>query len=79
MPLPGSVILLLWLYLTCFSVLLGAEINAATELQTAADTTTGDPLPKGGRGATTSDAYPEELPGTPEHDAARDPEGARSP
>ena len=77
--LAGVVILLLWLYLTCFSVLLGAEINAATELQTAADTTTGDPLPKGGRRATTSDAYPEELPGTPEHDAARDPEGARSP
>ena len=48
--LAGVVILLLWLYLTCFSVLLGAEINAATELQTAADTTTGDPLPKAGDG-----------------------------
>ena len=64
--------MLLWLYLTCFAVLLGAEINSAAELQTYADTTTGEPLPKGERRATASDSYPEELPGTPEHDAARE-------
>lgn len=63
--------MLLWLYLTCFAVLLGAEINSATELQTHEDTTTGEPQPKGQRRATASDAYPEELPGTPEHDATR--------
>jgi membrane protein len=70
--LAGVVIMLLWLYLTCFVVLLGAEINSATELQTYEDTTTGEPRPKGERRATVSDAYPEELPGTPEHDATRD-------
>lgn len=69
--LAGVVVLLLWLYLTCYAILLGAEINSAAELQTGEDTTTGEPLPKGERGATASDAYPEQLAGTPEHDAAR--------
>lgn len=45
------VILMLWLYLTSFVVLLGAEINSEVELQTAMDTTTGEPKPMGRRGA----------------------------
>ena len=39
----GVIVLMLWLYLTCYLVLLGAEINAETEHQTARDTTEGEP------------------------------------
>lgn len=45
------VILLLWLYLSSFAVLLGAEFNSEMELQTAKDSTTGQPRPMGRRGA----------------------------
>lgn len=47
----GVVILLMWFYLTAFTILLGAEINAAAELQTIRDTTTGHEKPIGERGA----------------------------
>ena len=40
--LAGVVVLLLWLYLTSYVVLLGAEINAESERQTNQDTTRGD-------------------------------------
>jgi membrane protein len=43
--LAGVVVLLLWLHLTSYSFLLGAEINAEAEKQTRKDTTTGEPLP----------------------------------
>ncbi len=49
------VILLLWFYLSAYSVLLGAEINAEMEHQTKQDTTTGQPKPLGGRGARVAD------------------------
>ena len=49
------VILMMWLLLSAFSVLLGAEINAEIEHQTAEDTTTGEPKPKGQRGAYVAD------------------------
>jgi membrane protein len=42
--LAGVVVLLLWLYLTNYVFLLGAEINAEAEKQTLRDTTTGEPL-----------------------------------
>jgi membrane protein len=45
------VILLFWLFLSSYSVLLGAEINSEMELQTARDSTTGAPQPLGRRGA----------------------------
>ena len=51
----GVIVLMLWLYLTCFLVLLGAEINAEAEHQTAADTTRGEPAPMGDRDATVAD------------------------
>jgi membrane protein len=56
----GVVVLLLWLYLTSFIVLLGAEINAETEHQTVHDTTTGDERPIGSRGAHVADTYPDD-------------------
>lgn len=45
------IILMLWFFITAFSVLIGAEINAETELQTAADTTHQQTHPMGERGA----------------------------
>ncbi|MCW2698635.1 MAG: ribonuclease [Blastococcus sp.] len=55
----GVIVLMLWLYLTCYLVLLGAEINSEAEHQTAHDTTTGDPAPMGDRNATMADTLPE--------------------
>jgi membrane protein len=55
----GVIVLMLWLYLTCYLVLLGAEINSETEHQTAQDTTTGEPRPMGDRDATVADTLPE--------------------
>ena len=51
----GVVVLMLWLYLTCYIVLLGAEINAESERQTRADTTRGASAPMGERGAAAAD------------------------
>ena len=48
--LGGVVVLLLWLYITVFVVVLGAEINAALETQTVRDSTTGPDAPLGQRG-----------------------------
>ncbi len=45
------IILMLWFFLTAFSILLGAEINAEMEHQTRKDTTTGPAEPMGERGA----------------------------
>ena len=56
--LAGVIVLMLWLYLTCYVVLLGAEINAEAERQTAHDTTTGEPAPMGQRDAIPADTLP---------------------
>ena len=58
--LAGVVVLMLWLYLTCYIVLLGAEINAEAERQTAQDTTKGEPAPMGQRSATPADTLPQQ-------------------
>ena len=53
--LAGVVVLMLWLQISVFVVLLGAELNAETEHQTAVDSTTGPPEPMGARGAVMAD------------------------
>ena len=55
----GVIVLMLWLYLTCYLVLLGAEINSEAEHQTAHDTTEGEPMPMGDRDAKMADELPE--------------------
>jgi membrane protein len=52
----GAVIaLMVWVWFSTMVVLIGAELNAEIEHQTAIDTTTGDPLPMGERGAVMAD------------------------
>ena len=53
--LAGVAVLLLWLFLTSFVVLLGAEINSEMEHQTAQDTTRGEARPMGERNAVMAD------------------------
>ncbi len=53
--LAGVVILLLWLYLSSFIALLGAEIDSEIEHQTAVDSTVGPAEPMGQRGAVVAD------------------------
>ncbi len=59
--LAGVVVLLLWLYITSFIVLLGAEVNAESEKQTAADTTKGPSQPMGERDAEAADTVAPEV------------------
>ena len=56
--LAGVVVLLLWLFLTSFIVLLGAEINSETEHQTNRDSTAGPEKPMGERDAVKADTTP---------------------
>lgn len=56
--LAAVVVLMLWLWLTAYAVLLGAEINAEAEQQTARDTTKGEPRPLGKRNAVKADSIP---------------------
>lgn len=64
--LAGVVVLLLWLWLTMYIVLLGAEVNAEAEQQTARDTTVGQDRPLGQRDAVKADTLPGEQPPRPE-------------
>jgi len=56
--LAGVIVLLLWLWITAVVVLLGAEINAETEEQTAKDSTKGPEKPMGERDAVKADEPP---------------------
>jgi membrane protein len=49
------VILMMWFLLSAYAILLGSEINAAMEQQTARDTTVGEERPRGRRGAHAAD------------------------
>jgi len=49
------IILMMWFFLSAYSILLGSEINAEMEHQTAKDTTTGEDRPRGKRGAYVAD------------------------
>lgn len=53
--LGAVVVLMLWLLITALAVLVGAEINAELEHQTAHDTTTGPDRPMGRRDAEMAD------------------------
>lgn len=56
--LAGVIVLLLWLFISAYIVLLGAEINAEAEQQTAQDTTKGPEKPMGERDAVKADSLP---------------------
>ena len=47
--------LLMWFWLSAVAALFGAVLNAELELETAADTTSGDPRPLGRRAAYVAD------------------------
>jgi membrane protein len=49
------IVLMLWLVVTAFAVILGAEINSELEAQTAVDSTVGHPEPMGTRDAVKAD------------------------
>ena len=53
--LGGVVVLLLWLWLSAYVLMLGAELNAELERQTEHDSTTGPERPLGERGAKMAD------------------------
>ncbi len=53
--LGGAIVLLMWLWLSAFIVLIGAELNGEIEAQTACNSTTGPELPMGRRGAVKAD------------------------
>ena len=54
-PFAAVVTLMLWLFLTAYIVLLGAEINSESERQTRRDSTKGPAEPMGSRGAYAAD------------------------
>ena len=49
------IVLMLWLVITAFAIILGAEVDSETEAQTARDSTDGAPEPMGERGAVKAD------------------------
>lgn len=53
--LGAAIALMMWIWLSACAVLIGAELNAEMEHQTAVDTTVGRPTPMGTRNATMAD------------------------
>ncbi|MFD1612667.1 YihY/virulence factor BrkB family protein [Sphingomonas tabacisoli] len=64
--LSAVIVLLTWLYLSALLLLLGAELNAELEHQTARDTTQGPERPLGTRGAEMADRVAGEQPPVPQ-------------
>lgn len=58
--LGAVVVLMMWFYITAFIILLGAELNAELEHQTAKDSTDNAPKPMGMRGAHMADTLGEQ-------------------
>jgi membrane protein len=54
-PLGAVIGFMMWIWFTAMVILVGAELNAEIEHQTARDSTTGAPLPMGARGAEMAD------------------------
>jgi membrane protein len=46
---------MVWIWFSVLVILVGAELNAEIEHQTAVDSTTGPPMPMGARGAAMAD------------------------
>lgn len=76
--LAAIVVFLMWLYISAFTVLLGAELNSEMERQTVKDTTDGAPKPLGGRGAYSADTVGPARASRDEKDKARPPNKQRS-
>jgi len=53
--LGGVVVMLMWMWISAYVILMGAELNSEIEAQTARDTTTGPREPMGYRGAVKAD------------------------
>ena len=60
-PLGAVIAFMLWVWFSVLTVLIGAELNAEIEHQTAEDSTTGPPAPMGARGAAMADTVGEAL------------------
>ncbi|WP_051279572.1 YihY/virulence factor BrkB family protein [Hellea balneolensis] len=57
--LSAVIVLLIWFWLTAYTVIIGAELNAEMERHTIVDTTRGPDRPMGARGAAMADYRPE--------------------
>lgn len=55
--LAGAIVLLMWLWISAYVVLIGAELNGELEAQIFADTTVGKSMPRGSRGAVKADQF----------------------
>jgi membrane protein len=66
--LGGVIALLMWFYLSSFTIVVGAEINAEMERQTVRDTTEGPEVPMGKRGAFAADTVGPEADRAPDAD-----------
>lgn len=59
-PLGAVIGIMMWFFVTAYVVLIGAELNAELEMQTAQDSTVGKAQPLGSRGAFVADHVAEE-------------------
>ena len=59
-PLGAVIGIMMWFFVTAYVVLIGAELNAELELQTAQDSTIGEDKPLGNRGAFVADHVADE-------------------
>ncbi|MBI1406415.1 MAG: YihY family inner membrane protein [Caulobacter sp.] len=60
-PLGAVIAFMVWVWFSILTILIGAELNAEIEHQTAEDSTTGPPLPMGERGARMADTVGKRL------------------